>query len=69
MYERIKELRLEKGWTQKEVAEQIGCDTSTYGKYERGKIKLSVPVLLKLSQLYKVNCQNLLGLPDIKKLR
>ena len=38
--ERIKELRLELGITQKELGEKIGVEKSTINKYELGKIAI-----------------------------
>jgi transcriptional regulator with XRE-family HTH domain len=64
---RLKELRKEKGLTQSEVAEAMGLDRSTYGKYETGD---SIPDLDKLSWLaayFDVSTDYLLGRSNIKK--
>lgn len=37
--ERIKELRLERGLSQKELADKIGVATNTISQYESGKSK------------------------------
>ena len=37
MKTRLKELRVEKGYTQQEVANAIMCAASTYAHYEKGE--------------------------------
>lgn len=44
----ISEKRKEIGWTQAELAEQIGVDTETISRFERGS---SMPSLLRLERL------------------
>lgn len=51
---RIKELRLEKGLTQKEIAGLLGCNQTALGKYERGDLEPSINTLKKLSAIF--NC-------------
>lgn len=36
--ERMKEIRIEKGYTQKEIAEILGISISTYSRIERKKV-------------------------------
>lgn len=50
----MKELRLERGWTQKEVAEKIGVTKSTVNLLESGLRKPSYEVLVKLEALFGV---------------
>ena len=38
--EKIREKRLERGWTQPELAERIGCNKSTILRIERGMVSL-----------------------------
>lgn len=42
---RIKELRLAKGWTQAALAEELGCESMTVSRYERGEYAPSIEVL------------------------
>ena len=51
----IKELREEKGLSQKAFAESIGMKTPTIGGYENGRIKPSEAVLAKIKEVYGVD--------------
>lgn len=66
MYKRIKELRLENGWTQKEVAAKLGCFVDTYGRYERGEAPIPLVVMVHLSYLYDVSFQYMVDMTDIR---
>jgi transcriptional regulator with XRE-family HTH domain len=46
---KLKELRKTKGYTQKELAEIIGVDTSSISKYEKGVAEPSFEVVKKLA--------------------
>ncbi|WP_195543648.1 helix-turn-helix domain-containing protein [Massiliimalia timonensis] len=56
----LAELRKDKGLTQKEVAEIIGVSPATISNYEIGIIYPSVENLIKLAELFDVNCDFLL---------
>ena len=56
----IKRLRLEKGYTQKEVANYLGVDVSTYAHYELARRTPDVKKLRMLAELYGLN-DELLG--------
>lgn len=56
------ELRKEKGLTQQKVADYLKIDRSNYSKYELGKLEINVDMLRKLSQLYNVSTDYILGL-------
>ena len=55
----IKELREEKGLSQKAFAESIGMKTPTIGGYENGRIKPSEAVLAKIKEVYGVDVATL----------
>lgn len=59
---RIRELRLEHGFTQQYVADLLGIDRSNYSKYERGLLSVSADMLVALAKLYDVTSDYLLGL-------
>ena len=68
---RLKELRAKQHWTIEEVAEKIGVSRSTYAGYETEDRKPPIQNLIKLSELFDVSVDYILGLtdePDIKKL-
>ncbi len=52
---RLKELRTEKGATQREVAEVIGCAKSTYPKYEREEREPDIDTLCRLANYFEVS--------------
>ena len=60
--ERIKELRLERGLSPKELADKIGVATNTISQYESGKSKTSITVLANLAIALDTTTDFLLGL-------
>ena len=66
-YERIiRNLREDNDMTQKQVADYLGTSQTMYARYERGANELPIRHLLKLSKLYKVSTDYILGLTDKK---
>lgn len=65
---RIKSLRLETGYTQKELAELIGMSQGSYAKYgtETGHIIPSVDRLQKLAKVFNVSVSYLIGETDVR---
>ncbi|MEC4577020.1 helix-turn-helix domain-containing protein [Streptococcus dysgalactiae] len=64
MCKRIKDLREDKDLTQEYLAKYLSCSQSAYSKIEAGKRQLSIDFLIKLSTLYHVSTDYLLGLTD-----
>ena len=58
---RLKELRLAKGLTQKEVAEVIKVSPQSYGYYENWVNKPDPETLIKLADLFGCSIDYLLG--------
>ena len=52
--EKLTQLRLERKLKIKDVAEAVGIDPSTYGKYEKGQRKPGYQILLELADFYGV---------------
>ena len=65
--ERLKELRKEKGFTQKELAELIGFSYQNLQKYEKGIAKPLNKNLIKISDIFDVSVSYLLGETDVRK--
>lgn len=63
---RLKLLREEKELMQKEVASILNITTSAYGFYEQGKRVPTPEVLSKLSDLFEVSVDYLLGKTDVR---
>lgn len=59
--QRLKALRVQYGFSQKQVAEKIGVSPSIVSGYETGERTPSTEVLLSLSYLYNVSTDYLLG--------
>ncbi len=51
----LKKLRKNCGYTQKEVAKELGVDRSTYAYYETGKTTPDANTIIKLSKILKVS--------------
>lgn len=62
--ENIRKLRIDKGYTQRFVAEYLKIDRSNYSKYELGKLELSPNMIIALAKLYNVSSDSILGLED-----
>ena len=61
---RLKELRVEKGLKQSEVAVAVGVGTAVYGYYERGINKPDPDMLVKLADFFGCSVDYLLGRED-----
>lgn len=57
----IKELRNEKGLSQKELGEQLGFDRSLVTKYESGRVSQSAEFARKMSDMFGVSMDYILG--------
>ena len=64
MKDRLKQLRREKGLTQKQVANAIGVVPTAITNYESGIREPSIAVLKKLCLFYDVSADYLIGLSD-----
>lgn len=61
---RLVELRIDKGLTQKQLAEKTGLSLSIIGKWEIGNREPSGNALIILSKFFEVTTDYLLGLED-----
>lgn len=64
MGEKLKSLRIEKNLTQKQVADRIGLAISAVSSYESGTRYPSYDVFIKLSRIFHVSTDYLLGITD-----
>jgi len=65
---RLKELRLQAGMTQKQLAEQIGVTKSVVSFYELRERTPSPEILIKLASVFHVSSDYLLGIEKGKTL-
>ena len=63
-FKRLNELRTDNDLTQKQVADYLMCNRQVYARYENGIREIPVSMLIKLSKLYNVSCDYILGLED-----
>lgn len=64
---RLKELRAEKGATQKEVAEFISCSPLVYSRYEREEREPDIDALCKLADYFNVTVDYIVCRTDKKE--
>lgn len=62
--QRIRELRIEKGLTQTQLAEQLGLTQKSVSKYELEQLDLSTELVVKISRFFDVSADYLLGMSD-----
>ncbi len=61
MYPRIYDLRESRNLKQREVAEYLSCSQQVYSNYELGQRDIPTDILIKLSLLYDVSIDYILG--------
>ena len=60
----LRELRLAKGLSQKELAEYLGISVAGYSLYELGKREPNIAILKKLAEYYHISTDELLELDN-----
>lgn len=68
MGERLKNLRISKKLTQKQVSERLGIAISTLSGYELEEKHPSYYVLMKLARLYDVSTDYLIGMTEKRNI-
>ena len=63
-YPRLKELREDGDFVQKEVAAVLGIDLRVYSNYEIGKREIPTHYVIKLAEFYKTSTDYILGRTD-----
>ena len=61
---RLKELRIEKGMSQMDLAKATGISQSAIAKWELDKTEPTASALIKLSEMFGETVQYLLGIED-----
>lgn len=61
MYQRLRDLREDHDLSQRKLAQMIGMSQTGYSKYETGENDIPTSILIKLSRLYNVSIDYLLG--------
>ena len=60
-YENIRSIRIDKGYTQTQIAERLGISQNAYSQYEIGILNYLVDAVVKLADFYGVSTDYLLG--------
>ena len=64
MNERLRQLRMERGLSQKQVSDALGMTLGAYAHYEQGVREPSISVLKQLCIFFEVTSDYLIGLSD-----
>ena len=65
-HERLRELRKQSTYTQKELAEKLGVSTITIRQYEQGAREPNIERILRLALIFNVSTDELLCVSDFK---
>ncbi len=60
----LKNLRLQHGYTQKELADALNVKQNTYSQYETGAREVSLQTLIALATFYNTSTDYVLGLTE-----
>lgn len=63
-FRRIADLRVDKDYTQKDIAAVLSVHPEVYRRYEKGIREIPVWAVIKLAQLYQTSADYILGLTD-----
>ena len=66
-FKRIKNLREDYDFTQDYVAKYLNVNRVVYNRYENGIREIPISILIKLSKLYNVSIDYMVGLTNKKK--
>ena len=66
-FEAIRNLRIDGGYTQEQIAQMLHIKQNTYSQYEIGVLNYPIEVLLKLADFYSVSVDYLLGRTNVKE--
>lgn len=64
MLQRIKQLRQEKGFSQRSLAEQLGVSQQSINKYENHNIEPDIATLQQIADVFSVSIDYLVGYSD-----
>lgn len=66
-FQRLEHLRIDSDKTQSDIARYLGCQREVYRRYEKGTRQVPIDFLIRLSELYHVSIDYMVGLTDEKK--
>ncbi len=69
MYRRIRDLREDNDYTQKDIAKILNCSQQAYSKYELGQRDIPTEILISLARFYNTTTDYILGLSDEREMK
>ena len=66
--ERIRKLRLERNWSQVDLAKKLNVTKQSVSNWENDNIQPSIDMLVKLSRVFSVSADYLLGMEERRYL-
>lgn len=66
-YQRIRDLREDREYTQDDVCNMLKIHKSKYERYEQGKSKIDFDFIVQIAKLYDVSIDYIAGLTNSKK--
>jgi transcriptional regulator with XRE-family HTH domain len=67
LYNRIRELREDKGITQKQMGEILHCSQRVYSNYECGDLDIPAQILIALAEYHNISVGYTLGINQNKR--
>lgn len=64
---RLKDLREDADFTQKQIADYLNVKQNTYSQYENGQRQIPIEALIALAKFYKTSTDYILGLTNERK--
>ena len=64
---RIRELREDNDYTQRQIAEILNVGQRTYADYEYGKTRIPLESMIKLAKFYDVDMNYICGISNYKR--
>lgn len=65
---RLKDLREDADFTQKQIADYLNVKQNTYSQYENGQRQIPLDALIALAKFYKTSTDYILGLTNEKRM-
>ena len=66
-FQRIEDLRIDHDYTQKRIADELGCNREVYRRYEQGIREIPFWMLIRLARFYDCSTDYLLGISNSRR--
>ena len=67
MIKNLKQLRIEKGISQQQLADKIGVSQQSVNKYENHNVEPDIDTLVRIADIFNTSVDYLIGHTDIKR--